>query len=76
MSALLSDIKEHVDKLSFTEQLWLMEKLIHRMRESTVEERDYGSQLSAMAYDPEIQRELQNINLEFSLTEADGLEIL
>jgi hypothetical protein len=34
----------------------------------------FGSQLAAMAADPEIQAELQKIGREFSVTEADGSE--
>ena len=33
-----------------------------------------GSQLEEMATDPEIQYELQEIDKEFAVTEADGLE--
>ena len=34
----------------------------------------WEADLSAMAADPEMQRELNRINAEFSVTEADGLE--
>jgi hypothetical protein len=35
---------------------------------------DLEVQLAAMANDPEIQRELEQIAAEFRVTEADGLE--
>jgi hypothetical protein len=35
---------------------------------------DIQAQLAAMANDPEIQREIKQIEAEFSVTEADGLE--
>jgi hypothetical protein len=52
-----------------------MERLAHRIRTRTlgtppVQESD----LVAMAYDPAIQRELAQINAEFTVTEADGLD--
>lgn len=34
------------------------------------------NQLAAMATDPEIQRELQAIEMEFAVAEADGLDNL
>ena len=35
---------------------------------------DIQAQLVAMANDPDIQREIQQMNAEFSATELDGLE--
>ena len=35
---------------------------------------DIQAQLVAMANDPDIQREIQEMNAEFSVTELDGLE--
>ena len=68
-------LESAIDQLSFTEQLWLMERLAQRIRErsprvSSVQSR----QLEAMAHDPAIQRELQEIESEFAMTEHDGLE--
>jgi hypothetical protein len=34
----------------------------------------WEAELSAMAADPEVQRELHETNAEFNATEADGLE--
>jgi hypothetical protein len=52
-----------------------MERLAQRIRTRTlqmptVRERE----LAEMAHDPAIQHELQQINAEFAVTEADGLD--
>ena len=75
----LSQIEKTIDHLSRKEQLWLIEQLAHRLREDTiksdaVEQATFETQLAAMAKDPEIRAELQKIDREFAVTEADGLE--
>lgn len=35
---------------------------------------DIQAQLAAMAADPDIQREIKNIEAEFTITELDGLD--
>jgi hypothetical protein len=73
----LSQIEENIGLLSREEQLWLIERMIHRLRQGERKEKaSLESQLEAMAADPEIQRELQNIDEEFRVTEADGLRTL
>ncbi len=58
--SVLSKIENNISQLSLTEQLWLIERLIQRIRESTLDEQSIlESQLTAMAADPEIQNELQ-----------------
>ena len=71
----LERIETDIAQLSLTEQLWLMERLAHRIRQSNlrplvVQEAD----LAAMAADPAIQHELQQIDAEFTKTEMDGLD--
>ena len=71
---ILSQIEENIYELSLDEQLWLIERLAQHIR-NTIEEKDnLESQLVTMANDPEIQNELQLIETEFAVTEADGLE--
>jgi hypothetical protein len=60
--------------LSPEAQLTLLERLIHRVRETVTGKDTWESDLAAMAADPEVQRELSRINAEFGVTEADGLE--
>lgn len=74
ISPVLSQIEESINQLSVDEQLWLMEQLAHRIRESTLKQSFWDTQLAAMAADPEIQNELQTIGEEFAFAEADGLE--
>ncbi len=78
-SPVLSQIEKVIDHLSREEQLWLIEQLAHRLQEDlmksdTVEQTTFESQLVAMAMDREIQAELQKIDQEFAITEADGLK--
>jgi hypothetical protein len=71
----LERIEAAIAQLSLAEQLWLMERLAHRIRTRTLQTPTVPeSELAAMAHDPAIQRELQQINAEFAVTEADGLD--
>lgn len=71
-----SQIEDSFRRLPISEQLGLIERLVHRVHESTLRQHeDLDNQLAAMAADPEIQNELQQIEREFSVTESDGLEI-
>jgi hypothetical protein len=70
----LSEIEGQIRNLSLNEQLWLMERLVHQIREkSTQDQIDWENGLAVMAADREIQNELQTISDEFSQTEMDGL---
>ena len=71
----LEQIDNRVAKLPLSDQLWLVERLIRRIRQNTLNRQDtFEDQLVAMAADPEIQHELQVIETEFAVAEADGLE--
>jgi hypothetical protein len=75
MTSILDRLEADIEKLSLVDQLWLMERLAHCIRERAhpvpiAQESD----LIAMANDPAIQQELQRIEAEFTLTEADGLD--
>ena len=64
-----------IDQLSFSDQLWLMERLAQRIRERLPRIPSVQHQeLEAMAHEPAIQRELQDIEAEFAMTEHDGLD--
>lgn len=70
----LSEIESEFARLSPEAQLSLLERLVHRARVAVSGHRDtWETDLSAMAADPEIQREPSHINAQFSATEADGL---
>ena len=71
----LERIETDIAQLSLSEQLWLMERLVHRIRQFSlrpliVQEDD----LVAMAADPLIQHEVRQIDAEFAITEMDGLD--
>ena len=75
----LNEIEGMISRLSRRDQLWLVERLVQRLREdsereSSLSKADFGEQLRRMAADPQIRAELQQINLEFTVAEKDGLE--
>jgi len=71
----LSEIENRFAQLPTEAQLSLLERLVHRVRAGLAGSRDpWEAELSAMAADSEVQRELRRINSEFSPAEADGLE--
>jgi hypothetical protein len=68
-------VEAAISQLSFSEQLWLMERLAQRIRERSpcipiVDDQE----IEETAHDPAIQRELQDIEAEFSMVEPDGVE--
>ena len=75
-NAVLDRIEADIDQLSLSEQLWLMERLAHRIRQHALPAAiDIESDLAAMANDPDIQRELRQIEHEFAPTDLDGLDV-
>jgi hypothetical protein len=71
---MIEQIETEIQQLPFPDQLWLVERLIHRLRMHTQAMRpSRESQLIAMANDLDIQRELREIETEFAGTEVDGL---
>lgn len=74
---LLERLDADIERLSLTEQLWLMERLARRIRAQMHPVLDVTeSDLMAMASDPAIQQEVRQIEAEFALTEIDGLDHL
>ena len=78
LAIILNEIEQKVSKLSHEEQLWLIERLVRRLREGSTNNNSskqdfFDDQLAAMANDPEIRAELRQIEEEFVITEADGL---
>ena len=73
---ILSEIEISIEKLSLKDQLWLMERLVQRIRASTIQLEDqFEADLVAMANDPQIQEELQKISEEFAYADGDGLDL-
>lgn len=81
-SPTLSEIEKSISLLSYEEQLWLVERIIHNLRFTRTSNNlsnkphNFEEQLSQMANDPAIQEELQAIEREFAITEMDGLSEL
>lgn len=69
----LSEIEKEINVLSETEQLILIERMIHNLRKKKLYEMPLEIQLKTMADDPEIRKELHIIDKEFLDTESDGL---
>ena len=70
----LSQIEERFSKLPISEQRGLIDRLVRRVNEQTSNQnKDVDDQLAQMAADPDIQREVQEIEREFALTDSDGL---
>ena len=70
----LSELEAQIDELSVTEQLALLEHVAQRLRKNLGAQSNLEDELALMAADPDIQRELREINEEFASMEADGLE--
>jgi hypothetical protein len=69
----LESIESAINHLSFLEQVQLLERLAQLIRRQTERPHSVENQLAAMAADPDIQRELRQIEAEFAGTEMDGL---
>jgi len=74
-TSILYEIESEFARLSPEAQLTLLERLVHRARETVSGHREaWDAGLSMMAADPEMQRELHRIEAEFSAAEAHGIE--
>ena len=70
----LSQIEDSISQLSLAEQLWLIERVAQRLRDTLSAQSAFDQQLAAMAADHEIQQELRSIEEEFAHAAADGLD--
>ena len=70
----LSQIEQNILQLSTNEQLWLISRVAEKLRKNFESSSDFEQQLSEMANDSDIQRELKEIEADFLHTEFDGLE--
>ena len=61
-TSILDRIEADIEQLALPDQLWLMERLAHRIhQQATLSAIDIESDLAAMASDPDIHRELRQI---------------
>jgi hypothetical protein len=71
----LSHLEATISELSLSDQLWLMERLAHQIRDRSLRGPTLGDgEFERMARDPAIQRELREIETEFARAECDGLD--
>ena len=70
---ILSQIEENILQLPVDEQLLLISRVAEKLRSKIDGEKDFDSELAAMASDENIQRELKEIEKDFRYTEFDGL---
>jgi hypothetical protein len=69
-----NEIERQFSRLSPEAQLSLLERLVHCARLSiSGQQSNWDTELSAMAADSDVQRELSHIAVEFEATESDGL---
>ena len=72
----LSQIEQFISLLSYEEQLWLVERIIHNLRVTrssdnlSTQPQTFEQELSLMANDPAIQGELKAIEQEFAIIET------
>lgn len=77
----LTQMEQSIDILSYDELLYLLEKLVRSPKKKSPSrilssQKTFEQQIAVMATDPDIQRELVEIEREFAVTELDGLEKL
>ena len=81
--SVMAQIEDSFKNLPVSDQLVLIERLVHQVNQVGVAEwrranqdsdGDLDDQLALMAADPEIQDELNKIEMEFAIAAADGLE--
>jgi hypothetical protein len=63
----LSELENHIDELSVADQLALLEYVAQQLRKNLRTSGDPDKELALMADDPDIQRELREINEDFAL---------
>jgi len=78
---LLPQIEKSIEDLPQDEQLRLVERIAHRLRQKLTttnnhKQSEFEKQIALMANDLQIQSELRAIDEEFLVTENDGLENL
>ena len=67
----VSQIEESFGQLPISEQRELIERLVDRLNKQSLDQSDdMDDQLVQMAADPDIQREMQEIEREFALAES------
>jgi hypothetical protein len=74
--SILQDIETKIAQLSTGEKEILLDRLAHDLRIAKTAKADFAATLASMAADPDIQREIHEIEQEFAAAAEDGLENL
>jgi hypothetical protein len=74
--SVLQDIETRIAQLSTHEKQILLDRLVVDLRAANRAKADIAATLATMAADPDIQREIQEIEEEFSAATDVGLENL
>ncbi len=74
MNTVLSQIESSIVLLPADEQLTLISRVAERLSRRQDARSDFGDRMIEMAADPEIQREIREIERDFRITEMDGLD--
>ena len=70
----IKQIERSIFALPEAEQHRLISRLAGTLRKRAERENDFDAKLLEMASDPQIQRELKDIERDFRVTEFDGLD--
>lgn len=70
MNHALLELEQRISELPLEDQLLLIQRVQSKVKVKP----DLSAQLKDMAYDPEVQKELREIQAEFTVAEADGLD--
>ena len=75
-SSIVYELEREIAELPVEDKLWLQAQIDKQIRAAALGKSasEIESELEEMANDPEIQRELAAIELEFSATSMDGLK--
>lgn len=73
-STVISQIEQNIFALPEEEQIRLIRRVTDTLRKRAEDVINFDAQLVAMANDPDIQRELKEIERDFRGTENDGLD--
>jgi hypothetical protein len=74
--SLLQDIETKIDRLSTGEKQRLLDRLTHDLHIAQSANPEFSATLASMAADPDIQREIYEIEQEFAAAAEDDLENL
>ena len=70
----VSQIEKSILQLPVAEQLLIISRVAEKLRRELNDESTFDAQLAEMANNPDIKREISEINADFKQTEFDGLE--